>query len=53
MAQVQVDWGEFGGLDIGDGPQTLYAFVAVLSHSRKEAWFGAAHGSTVLAQGPQ
>jgi transposase len=35
-AQAQVDWGEFGGLDIGDGPQTLYAFVAVLSHSRKE-----------------
>jgi transposase len=36
-AQAQVDWGEFGGLDVGDGPQTLYAFVAVLSHSRKEA----------------
>jgi transposase len=35
-AQAQVDWGEFSGLDIGDGPQTLYAFVAVLSHSRKE-----------------
>ncbi|HEX2066206.1 MAG TPA: IS21 family transposase [Candidatus Thermoplasmatota archaeon] len=35
-AQAQVDWGEFAGLDIGDGPQTLYAFVVVLSHSRKE-----------------
>jgi transposase len=36
-AQAQVDWGEFSGLDVGDGPQTLYAFVMVLSHSRKEA----------------
>jgi transposase len=35
-AQAQVDWGEFGGLDIGDGPQKLHAFVLVLSHSRKE-----------------
>jgi transposase len=35
-AQAQVDWGEFPGLDLGDGPQTLYAFVLVLSHSRKE-----------------
>lgn len=35
-AQAQVDWGEFSGLDIGDGPQKLYAFVLVLSHSRKE-----------------
>ena len=35
-AQAQIDWGEFAGLDVGDGPQTLYAFVAVLSHSRKE-----------------
>jgi transposase len=35
-AQAQVDWGEFGGLDIGEGPQKLYAFVLVLSHSRKE-----------------
>ena len=35
-AQAQVDWGEFTGLDIGDGPQKLYAFVMVLSHSRKE-----------------
>lgn len=36
-AQAQVDWGEFSGIDIGDGPQTLYAFVMVLSHSRKPA----------------
>jgi transposase len=36
-AQAQVDWGEFGQIDIGDGPQKLYAFVMVLSHSRKEA----------------
>jgi transposase len=35
-AQAQVDWGEFSNLDIGDGPQKLYAFVLVLSHSRKE-----------------
>jgi transposase len=35
-AQAQVDWGEFSGLDVGDGPQKLYAFVLVLSHSRKE-----------------
>jgi transposase len=36
-AQAQVDWGEFGGLDLGDGPQTVYAFVMVLSHTRQEA----------------
>ena len=36
-AQAQVDWGEFRGVDIGDGPQTLYAFVMVLSHSRRPA----------------
>jgi transposase len=35
-AQAQVDWGEFPNLDVGDGPQTLYGFVLVLSHSRKE-----------------
>lgn len=35
-AQAQVDWGEFAGIDLGDGPQTLYGFVLVLSHSRKE-----------------
>jgi hypothetical protein len=36
-AQAQVDWGTFTGIDLGDGPQTLYAFVLVLSYSRKEA----------------
>jgi transposase len=35
-AQAQVDWGEFGNRDVGNGPQRLYAFVMVLSHSRKE-----------------
>jgi len=35
-AQAQVDWGEFAGIDIGDGAQLLYGFVLVLSHSRKE-----------------
>src|SRR5947199_22320 len=32
----QPDWGELAGSDIGRGPQALYAFVMVLSHSRKE-----------------
>ena len=36
-AQAQVDWGTFAGIDLGDGPETLYAFVLVLSHSRREA----------------
>jgi transposase len=38
-AQTQSDWGEFRDVDLGDpdGPTTLYAFVMVLSHSRKEA----------------
>ncbi|MBV8265808.1 MAG: hypothetical protein JO252_05630, partial [Planctomycetaceae bacterium] len=36
-AQAQVDWGEIADIDLGDGSQTLYAFVMVLSHSRKEA----------------
>jgi transposase len=38
-AQTQSDWGEFPGVDLGDpeGPTTVYAFVMVLSHSRKEA----------------
>ena len=36
-AQGQVDWGEFAGIDLGDGPETLYGFVLVLSHSRREA----------------
>lgn len=35
-AQAQADWGEFPGIDIGDGPQTLYGFVLVLSHCRRE-----------------
>jgi transposase len=37
--QSQSDWGEFRRVDLGDpeGPTTLYAFVMVLSHSRKEA----------------
>jgi transposase len=35
-AQAQVDWGEFHRIDVGEGPQTLYGFVLVLSHSRKE-----------------
>src|SRR3954454_9321940 len=38
-AQTQSDWGEFRSVDLGDpdGPTTVYAFVMVLSHSRKEA----------------
>jgi transposase len=38
-AQTQSDWGEFRGVDLGDaeGRVTVYAFVMVLSHSRKEA----------------
>lgn len=35
-AQAQVDWKEVRGVDLGQGPETLYAFVMVLSHSRKE-----------------
>ncbi|HUT89560.1 MAG TPA: hypothetical protein VMY37_08695 [Thermoguttaceae bacterium] len=35
-AQAQVDWGEVWGVDLGDGPQKVYAFVMVLSHLRKE-----------------
>jgi transposase len=37
--QSQSDWGEFRRVDLGDsdGPTTVYAFVMVLSHSRKEA----------------
>src|SRR5512147_2597681 len=34
-AQAQADWGELAGIDIGRGPQPLYAFVMVLSYSRK------------------
>lgn len=38
-AQMQTDWCEFRGVDIGDavGLVTLYAFVMILSHSRKAA----------------
>lgn len=38
-AQTQSDWAEFRGVDLGDaeGPCTVYAFVMVLSHSRKAA----------------
>jgi transposase len=38
-AQTQSDWGEFRHVDLGDpeGPTTVYAFVMVLSHCRKEA----------------
>ena len=38
-AQTQSDWGEFRRVDLGEpeGPTTVYAFVMVLSHSRKEA----------------
>ena len=41
-AQAQADWGEFADIDLGDGPQTVYAFVLVLSPSRQEAlvWCG-------------
>jgi transposase len=37
--QTQSDWGEFRHVELGDpeGPTTVYAFVMVLSHSRKEA----------------
>jgi transposase len=38
-AQTQSDWGEFRSVELGDpeGPATVYAFVMVLSHSRKHA----------------
>ena len=36
-AQTQTDWGEFPQVDLGDGPERLYAFVMVLSHSRRPA----------------
>ena len=36
-AQTQTDWGEFRGVDIGNGPQPLSVLVMVLSHSRKTA----------------
>jgi len=42
-AQAQADWGEFHAIDIGAGPQTLYGFVLVLSHSRMEALIWCRH----------
>lgn len=36
-AQGQIDWADFPSVDIGDGPQKMFAFVMVLSHSRKES----------------
>lgn len=36
-AQSQSDWGIFQGLDVGEGPQRVSAFVMVLSFSRKPA----------------
>jgi transposase len=36
-AQSQTDWGEYPGVDVGQGPEPLHAFVMVLSHSRKPA----------------
>lgn len=36
-AQAQTDWGQFRGLDLGNGPQVVHAFVMGLSFSRKPA----------------
>lgn len=36
-AQAQTDWGEFAGIDLGDGPQRVHAFVMSLSFSRRPA----------------
>lgn len=36
-AQSQTDWGVFPNVDVGDGPETLNAFVMVLSWSRMVA----------------
>ena len=36
-AQVQTDWVVYPGVDLGEGPERLNAFVMVLSHSRKPA----------------
>lgn len=36
-AQSQTDWGEFRGVDVGQGPEPLSVFVMSLSHSRKTA----------------
>lgn len=42
-AQAQVDWGAFSDIDVGAGPESLYGFVLVLSHSRKEALIWCRH----------
>lgn len=39
-AQAQVDGADFEAVDLGDGPEKLYAFIFTLSHSRKEAVIG-------------
>lgn len=36
-AQSQSDWGEFSGVDVGEGPEPLSAFFMSLSHSRTPA----------------
>lgn len=36
-AQSQTDWGEYQGVDVGEGKQRLSAFIMVLSHSRMPA----------------
>lgn len=36
-AQTQTDWGEFPRMDVGEGAESLHAFVMVLSHSRMPA----------------
>ncbi len=46
-AQAQTDWGHFTTLDIGDGPQLVYVFVMVLSHSRKAALIWSVHADQV------
>lgn len=33
-AQSQTDWAEHRRVDLGDGPETVYAFLMTLSHSR-------------------
>jgi transposase len=36
-AQSQTDWAEYPRVDVGEGPESLSAFVMRLSHSRKTA----------------
>ena len=36
-AQAQTDWGEYSGIDLGDGPECLSVFVMALSWSRETA----------------